>query len=86
MSDDTDKPVRLRIDPESVRHARQALAEIVRGNAIAEAALEGFSDWEAVEALERMWAVGLEPDRGEDEPDRAASERDPVEDDERAPR
>jgi hypothetical protein len=69
------KYVQLPIDPESVRVARRALAEIVRGNPIAEAALEGFSDWEAVEALERIWAVGLEPDRAENEPDPAEDER-----------
>jgi hypothetical protein len=75
MRDSDRKPVQLRIDPESVRHARRTLAEIVRGNPIAEAALEGFSDWEVVEALERMWAVGLEPDRAENEPDPAEDER-----------
>jgi hypothetical protein len=75
MSADDHKRMQLRIDPESVRQSRRELAQIVRGNPIAEAALEGFSDWEVVEALERMWAVGLEPDRAEDEPDPAEDER-----------
>jgi hypothetical protein len=64
MCDSDRKPVQLRIDPESVRHARRTLAGIVRGNPIAEAALEGFSDWEVVEALER---AENEPDPAEDE-------------------
>jgi|SoimicmetaTmtLPB_FD_contig_31_94365_length_334_multi_3_in_0_out_0_1 hypothetical protein len=75
MRDANRKHLQLRIDPESVRQSRRELAQIVRGNPIAEAALEGFSDWEVVEALERMWAVGLEPDRAEDEPDPAEDER-----------
>jgi hypothetical protein len=75
MSADDHKRMQLRIDPESVRQSRRELAQIVRGNPIAEAALEGFSDWEVVEALERMWAVGLEPDRAENEPDPAEGER-----------
>jgi hypothetical protein len=75
MSHGDRKHLQLRIDPESVRQSRRELAQIVRGNPIAEAALEGFSDWEVVEALERMWAVGLEPDRAEDEPDPAEDER-----------
>jgi hypothetical protein len=75
MSADDHKRMQLRIDPESVRQSRRELAQIVRGNPIAEAALEGFSDWEVVEALERMWAVGLEPDRAENEPDPAEDER-----------
>ena len=75
MSDDDRKHMQLRIDPESVRQSRRELAQIVRGNPIAEAALEGFSDWEVVEALERMWAVGLEPDRAGNDPDPAEDER-----------
>jgi hypothetical protein len=75
MSHGDRKHLQLRIDPESVRQSRRELEQIVRGNPIAEAALEGFSDWEVVEALERMWAVGLEPDRAEDEPDPAEDER-----------
>jgi hypothetical protein len=75
MYDADRKPGQLPIDPESVRVARRTLADIVRGNPIAEAALEGFSDWEAIEALERLWAVGLEPDRAGDEPDPAEDER-----------
>lgn len=75
MSDDDRRHMQLRIDPESVRQSRRELAQIVRGNPIAEAALEGFSDWEVVEALERMWAVGLEPDRAENEPDPAEDKR-----------
>ncbi len=59
MSNGSEKPVQLNIDAASVAVARRELKEIVRGNPIAEAAVEGFSDWEAIEALERMWAVAL---------------------------
>jgi hypothetical protein len=48
---------RLEIDPESVKEYRQELREMVRGNALGEAAVEGFTDWGVVEAFERMLAV-----------------------------
>jgi hypothetical protein len=50
---------RFAIDPQSVAAARAELAEVVRGIPIAEAALEGFSDWEVVEAMERLWAGAM---------------------------
>lgn len=48
---------RFSIDPASVAATRAELQEIVRGNAIAEAAVEGFNDWEVIEAMERLVAV-----------------------------
>ncbi len=47
------------IDPESVAAARAELREIVQGAPIAEAAVEGFSDWQVIEAMERFWAVAI---------------------------
>ncbi len=52
--------VQLGIDPASVAGARRELRKMARGNPVAEAAVEGFSDWESVRALERMWSVALE--------------------------
>ena len=63
-------PVQLDIDAASVATARRELRSLVRGNQIAEAAVAGFSDWEAVQALERMWSVALGGDpveEGKDE-------------------
>lgn len=79
MSQRNEKPVQLSIDPASVAVAKRELKEIVRGNPIAEAAVDGFSDWEAIEALERMWAVALtsvpeeDPQPVEDEEPRPSS-------------
>lgn len=53
---------RLEIDAESVAQYRQELREMVRGNALGEAALEGFSNWEVVEAFERMLTVASPQD------------------------
>lgn len=50
--------IRFGIDPESVAAMRAELQEIVRGTPIAEAAVEGFSDWQVIEAMERLWAAG----------------------------
>jgi hypothetical protein len=58
--DKTKRPaVQINIDPVSVATARRELRSMARGNEIAEAAVAGFSDWEAVRALERMWSVAL---------------------------
>jgi hypothetical protein len=57
----TDAP-KLKVDAESMKRHREELTEIVKGNAIAEAAVEGMTDWEVVAALERLWAVGISPD------------------------
>ncbi len=63
------RSVQLEIDPLSVATARRELRSIVAGNAIAEAAVAGFSDWEAVRALERMWGVALGADQAEPDKD-----------------
>jgi hypothetical protein len=55
MADNADK-VRLSIAPRSVAEARAQLRAIVRGIPLAEAAVEGFSDWQVIEAVERCWA------------------------------
>ncbi len=47
------------IDPQSVADARARLREMVQGIPIAEAAVEGFSDWQVIEAMERLWAAGV---------------------------
>ena len=73
-----EKPVQLSIDAESVAAARKELQAITRGNPLAEAAVAGFSDWEAVEALERMWAVALGADQ-EDEGPAPSTEEEPSE-------
>jgi hypothetical protein len=61
------KSLRLGLDPETVAVARRELREIVRGNATAEAAVESFNDWEAVRALERLWAVADSDGQDEDD-------------------
>jgi hypothetical protein len=63
MTDGQQQP-RFSIDPKSVAQARADLQAIVKGIPIAEAAVEGFSDWEAIEGLERLWAAAgpMEPD------------------------
>jgi hypothetical protein len=48
------------IDPQSVVVHRAELLEIVRGQPLAEAAVEGFSDWQVVAAMERLWAAATE--------------------------
>jgi hypothetical protein len=54
---DRHKAARFSIDPEGVAKARAELCEIVRGVPIAEAAVEGFSDWQVIEAMERLQAA-----------------------------
>lgn len=63
--------VQLDIDAASVATARRELRSLVRGNPIAEAAVAGFSDWEAVQALERMWSVALGGDPVEEGQDQS---------------
>jgi hypothetical protein len=46
------------IDPESVATARAQLLEMARGMPVAEAAVEGFTEWQVIEAMERLWAAG----------------------------
>ena len=73
LVDDAAALMSPRPDAASVAAARRELRSLVRGNPIAEAAVVGFSDWEAVRALERMWSVALSDDaevrqRGQDAP------------------
>jgi hypothetical protein len=53
----TGKP-KLKIDEASVRARREELAAIVKGSKLGEAAVEGMTDWEVIESLERLWEVG----------------------------
>ncbi len=43
---------------------------MAHGTPIAEAAIDGFSDWQVVEAIERMWSVGtqIEQEAGDELP------------------
>jgi hypothetical protein len=75
MADGSREPVQLGIEPETVVQVRRALAEMVRGNPIGEAAVAGFSDWEAIEAFERMWAVAIGRDEVADHPDPVREQR-----------
>jgi hypothetical protein len=75
MADGPGEPVQLGIDPETVVQVRRALAEMVHGNPIGEAAVAGFTDWEAIEAFERMWAVAIGRDAAVDQSDPAADQR-----------
>jgi hypothetical protein len=61
------KAARFSIDPESVAEARAELREIVKGIPVAEAAVEGFSDWQAIEAMERLHAAEPMPSSGTDD-------------------
>ena len=49
---------RLSIDPRSVAAAREELRAMVRGVPIGEAAVAGFSDWQVIEAIERLLKAG----------------------------
>jgi hypothetical protein len=49
---------RFGIDPESLASYRAELRLMAAGSPIAEAAIEGYNDWQVVEAMERLWAVG----------------------------
>lgn len=51
------KGPKFSIDAESVAAARAELHDIVQGNPIAEAAVEGFNDWQVIESMERLWAA-----------------------------
>ncbi|MCW2988892.1 MAG: hypothetical protein JWM24_1830 [Solirubrobacterales bacterium] len=57
MTGDPPNSLRLSVDPQSVAAARADLRAMVRGNPIAEAAVEGFNDWEVIEAMERLWGA-----------------------------
>lgn len=57
MDADRRKAARFSIDAESVAKARSELREIVKGIPLAEAAVEGFNDWQAIEAMERLQAA-----------------------------
>lgn len=57
MDADRRKAARFNIDAESVAKARAELREIVKSTPIAEAAVEGFNDWQAIEAMERLQAA-----------------------------
>jgi hypothetical protein len=50
---------RFAIDAKSVAGYREQLKAMAHGMAVAEAAIDGFSDWQVVEAMERLWAVAL---------------------------
>jgi hypothetical protein len=59
MSDGGQRPAgRFSIDPIAVAAYRVQLREMARGVPIAEAAIDGYSDWQVVEAMERTWAAG----------------------------
>ena len=51
------KAAKFSIDAESVAEARAELHNIVQGSPIAEAAVEGFNDWQVIEAMERLWSA-----------------------------
>lgn len=46
---------RFAIDVDSLESYRELVELIVAGMPIAEAALEGFSDWQVVRAVESLW-------------------------------
>lgn len=56
MTGRPNKP-RLPIDPESVEATRDSLEAIAEGSSVAEAAVAGMNDWQAIQAIERMLAV-----------------------------
>lgn len=55
MSSHSDNRLRLGISPKSVKAARAELKKIVNGIPAAEAAVDGFNDWQVIEATERLW-------------------------------
>lgn len=56
-----DEGLRLSIEPDSAAAARAELREMVRGVPIAEAAVEGFNDWQVIEATERLCTQPCSP-------------------------
>jgi hypothetical protein len=74
MSESGQRPAcRFSIDAKAVAAYRVQLRKMAKGFPIAEAAVDGYSDWQVVEAMERMWAAGtavLEPGTA-DEPAQA---------------
>jgi hypothetical protein len=58
------RAARFAIDANSVVGYREQLKAMAQGVPPAEAAIDGFSDWQVVEAMERMWAVAAMDDEG----------------------
>jgi hypothetical protein len=55
---------RFSLDPDAIAEYREQLRAMAAGIPIAEAAIEGFSDWQVIGAIERLWAeegLGKEP-------------------------
>jgi hypothetical protein len=57
------RKVRFAIDADNVAVYRAQLKAMTHGTPIAEAAIDGFSDWQVVEAMERMWSVATDIDQ-----------------------
>src|SRR4051794_11670742 len=49
---------RFSLEPDAVADYREQLRAMAAGIPIAEAGIEGFSDWQVVMAIERLWALG----------------------------
>jgi hypothetical protein len=49
---------RFSLDPDSVAGYREQLRAMAAGIPFAEAAIEGFSDWQVLRAIERLWDLG----------------------------
>jgi hypothetical protein len=49
----------LSIDPETVAAARAQLRAMAEGIPVAEAAVDGYTDWQVIEAIERLWTAGV---------------------------
>lgn len=64
MDADRRRAARFSIDPGSVAEARAELREIVKGVPVAEAAVEGFNEWQVIEAMERLQAAEPMPGEG----------------------
>jgi hypothetical protein len=52
---------RFSIDYKAIAAYREQLRAMCRGVPLAEAAVADFSDWEVVEAIERLWSCGALP-------------------------
>jgi predicted membrane GTPase involved in stress response len=63
---------RFAIDADSVAGYREQLKAMTHGVPVAEAAVDGFSDWQVVEVMERMWAVAVGADE-DDSPEGGAA-------------
>ena len=63
------KEGRFSIDPEAIADYRKQLRTMAQGSPIAEAAVGGYSDWQVIEAMERMWAAaGVDAEEPADTP------------------